>query len=245
MLPPAQLQAGCTDVEIRMGVCGTNNNGDSVTIGIDDKTPGTPRTPGGGDNTGGGGGNGGGGEGDDCQVLIRGECWEIIPPTGPGDPVTISDIAHFHPAPETNHMQPKGWMVVGLDTNFYATGGVRVESGELLGQPASVRFTPVRWKWNYGDGNSASATTRGAPWQALRLPEFGRTATSHIYRTAGTYAIDLGVTYRAEYQYAGSPWWPVQGTLTLPANRLVATAGSADTVLVKEECTRNPSGPGC
>lgn len=247
--PAAANEPRCSPERIAAGLCGSSNTGDDVTIGVDDETPGGPGNGGGGvGNGGGGGGTGGngndGGEGE-CQVELRDECWNITPPSGPEDPVTISDIVRFRPTPEINNMQPKGWMIVGLDTNFYATGGVRVVTGELLGQPASVRFTPIRWSWTYGDGSGTTTSTRGSTWSALKVAEFDKTPTSHIYRRAGTYFIDLTVTYRADYRYAGSPWWPVQGTLALPANRLVATAGSADTVLVEEECTRNPSGPGC
>jgi hypothetical protein len=160
-------------------------------------------------------------------------------------PLTLADIAHFRPNPGIDHMEPNGWMVVGLDTNFYSTGGAQVHDGELLGRPASVRFTPVAWHWTYGDGQGASRGTPGAPWVSQGIAEFDPTQTSHIYRTAGTYNIDLTIDFRAEYRYAGSPWVRIAGILPVPANRLVATAGSAKTVLVERECTVNPSGPGC
>ncbi|MCU1440153.1 MAG: uncharacterized protein JWP85_1150 [Rhodoglobus sp.] len=160
-------------------------------------------------------------------------------------PVTLADIAHFRPNPGVDHMEPNGWMIVGLDTNFYSTGGVQVHDGELLGRTASVRFTPVAWHWSYGDGQSASRGTPGAPWASQGIAEFDPTQTSHIYRAAGTYYIDLTIDLRAEYRYAGSTWVPIAGILPVPANRLVATAGSAKTVLVERECTVNLSGPGC
>lgn len=160
-------------------------------------------------------------------------------------PITLADIAHFRPVPGVDHMEPNGWMVVGLDTNFYATGGPQVVDGELLGFPASVRFTPIGWTWRYGDGASTTRGIPGGTWAALGVEEFDATPTSHIYRAAGTYFIDLDIRYRAEYRFAGLGWTAITGTITLPANRLVATAGDAKTVLVNEECTRNPSGPGC
>jgi hypothetical protein len=160
-------------------------------------------------------------------------------------PVTLADIAHFRPNPGVDNMQPNGWMIVGLDTNFYSTGGVQVHDGELLGRAASVRFTPVAWHWTYGDGQSASRGTPGAPWAAQGVAEFDPTPTSHVYGAAGIYYIDLTIDFRAEYRYSGSPWVPIAGILTVQANRLVATAGSAKTVLVERECTLNTSGPGC
>lgn len=158
---------------------------------------------------------------------------------------TLADIAAFRPTPEVNNMEPNGWFVVGLDANFYATGGVRVVDGTLLGLPASVRFTPIRWSWQYGDGSSATRSTRGGTWEASGIREFYPTPTSHVYDRAGTYYIDLSVGYRAEYSFNGSTWGTIPGTLWLPSNRLVATVGGAKTVLVERDCTVHPGGPGC
>jgi hypothetical protein len=170
----------------------------------------------------------------------------IIPPGAPGNPaVTINDLKNFRPVPGTDHMQPNGWMVVGLDTNFYSVVGVEVQNGVLLRQPASVRFTPISWHWTYGDGTVATRGTPGATWAAQGIPEFDPTPTSHVYAADGTYFIDLSITFRAEYKYATGNWTPVVGTITLPANRLEASAGDAKTVLVNHDCAQNPSGPGC
>lgn len=160
--------------------------------------------------------------------------------------VTISDIASFRPHPAIDRMQPDGWTIVGLDTNFIASAGQHVVSGTLLGRPADVRFTPIGYSWSYGDGASRASGSPGATWEALGLPEFEPTATSHVYGAPGSYLITLRVTYRAEYRFDGSGWAQVVGTLTVPANDLVVTVGSsAKTVLVDEDCLQNPSGPGC
>jgi hypothetical protein len=160
-------------------------------------------------------------------------------------PITLADLVNFTPVAGVDHMEPNGWMVVGLDTNFFAT----VESGEhtglLLNLPASVRFTAERYRWSYGDGTSATRSTRGASWAASGVQEFDRTATSHVYRTAGTFSIDLAIDFSAEYQYAGGPWIPISGTIAVATNRLVATAGDANTVLVGRDCAERPAGPGC
>lgn len=160
-------------------------------------------------------------------------------------PITLADIAAFRPIASADHMEPNGWAIAGLDTNFYATGGAHIVDGTLLGQPASVRFTPVEWHWSYGDGSAASHPYPGGTWAAQDVAEFGPTPTSHVYGRFGTYSIDLDVEYAAEYRFAGGPWVGIAGTLTVPANRLVVTVGSANTVLVERECTRDPAGPGC
>ncbi len=160
-------------------------------------------------------------------------------------PLTLSDLASFTPTPGTDHMQPNGWSVVGVSTNFYAVVSTQVQDGELLGKPASVRFTPKAFRWDYGDGISATRSTKGATWLAQGITEFDPTPTSHIYRAKGSYTITLTIDFGAEYRYAGGDWVAVAGTLPVPANPLTTTAGDAKTVLVSKDCLANPSGPGC
>ncbi|MEX1077646.1 MAG: hypothetical protein WED09_00870 [Homoserinimonas sp.] len=160
-------------------------------------------------------------------------------------PVTLSDLVNFRPAPGVDNMEPDGWMIVGLDTNFYATAGVQVQNGVLLGEQAAVRFTPVRYHWTYGDGTGASRSMPGTTWRSQGVGEFDPTPTSHVYTASGTYYIDLTIDFAAEYRWAGGSWTTIAGTIPVPANRLVATAGGAKTVLVEHECTLNPTGPGC
>ncbi|MEJ3405012.1 hypothetical protein WDJ51_09720 [Rathayibacter sp. YIM 133350] len=159
--------------------------------------------------------------------------------------VTLSDIASFRPTPPTQGMDPVGWAVVGLPTNFYGQASVDVVNGTLLGFLAAVRFTPVRYRWTYGDGTSAAFASGGGSWTGLRLAEFDATPTSHVYRSSGRYTAVLSVDYSAEYSFAGQPWRSIAGTLAVSAAPLSILAGEAETVLVAHSCTQNPSGPGC
>ena len=159
--------------------------------------------------------------------------------------VTLADIARFRPTAGVQRMEPDGWVVVGLPANFYALVDPQVVPGELLGQPADVRFTPVSWHWDYGDGATATRATKGGTWAGLGLREFEATPTSHVYRSPGGYTVRLSIRYRAEYRIGGGAFVPIAGTIVLPANELRITAGSAKTVLVDRDCTVAPRGPGC
>lgn len=254
--------SACTLSDIQDGLCNVDGSldGDGAVL-----TGSQPGSGSGGSGSGGAGGNGsgngngngagagaggGGGAGDPavpptpplCAIKPVAGCleWEVVDLTP-----TLSDIAHFRPTPNVNNMEPNGWFITGLDANFYATGGQPVVAGTLLGNPADVRFTPIRWRWTYGDGTTATYATRGGTWAALGIREFDPTPTSHVYTVPGTYYIDLTVGYRAEYRYDGGAWATIPGTLWLPSNRLVATVGGAKTVLVERDCTRAPTGPGC
>lgn len=160
-------------------------------------------------------------------------------------PVTISDIATFRPQSASAAMQPNQWMIVGLATNFYANASAHVIDGSLFGGTAQVRFTPIAYTWNYGDGSTATLATAGTTWAKYKIAEFDPTPTSHSYNQPGTYTITMSVTYAAEYRVAGTSWRNVIGSLTIATPPLTATAGHATTVLVDQDCNANPTGIGC
>lgn len=204
----------------------------------------------GGATSGGGGGSGSSGQGPSAGTGSGGGTGSGTPWVDPRDEydvilITLDDIARFRPTPGIQRMEPDGWVVVDLPANIYSIVDRQVVPGELLGQPADVRFTPVAWHWDYGDGTTRTLGTKGGTWAGLGLREFDATPTSHVYRAAGSYTIRLRIGYRAEYRIAGGPFVPIAGTLTLPANELHITAGGAKTVLVDRDCTVAPRGPGC
>ncbi|MHA7986190.1 PKD domain-containing protein [Rathayibacter sp. CAU 1779] len=166
-------------------------------------------------------------------------------PAPPGAGVSMSDLASFYPQAPTVLGEPNGWAIVGLDANFVSQAPEHVASGVLLGQPASVRFTPVRFAWDYGDGTGAAGANGGATWKDLGLPEFSPTATSHVYEAPGSYPVRLTVSYTATYRIGDGPWSGVPGSLNLSAPTFTVVAGDAKTVLVQRTCQADPTGPGC
>jgi len=261
--PNVNGQIGNGGVELDGNLTGGGSPGSGGSSGSSGS--GGSGTPGSGASWGSGGASGGGSNGAiepprPCDERFARYCYGEGQPK-PGDPapadsgavdtvpgtpsVTLRDIALFRPQAATQYMQPDGWMVVGLPTNFYAAIDRHIVSATLLGAPADVRFTPVGYRWRYGDGNSVRLTTKGAPWLTETRQEFEATPTSHVYRASGTYVIELDVEYTAEYRFAGGTWRALDGIIVLPANDLIATAGGAVTVLVERNCLQTPSGPGC
>lgn len=198
-----------------------------------------------------GGGNNGGDASDADAPCVSGglticrDGFTVTTPTEGRGPITLADLVNFRPDVGIQRMEPAGWMVIGLDTNFYVETAAHVENGVLLDLPASVRFTPVAYRWDYGDGTAKTTSTGGASWRALGLREFDPTATSHVYRAPGTYVISVSVDFRAEYSFGAGTWTAVEGTVPVPSAPLTARAGDADTVLVARDCLQNPRGPGC
>jgi len=159
--------------------------------------------------------------------------------------VRIADLRHFPAQVGTALMEPGGWTIVGLPTNFYAHAPAHELTGPVLGKEARVRFIPIRYFWDYGDGATAVKNVPGTTWKAQRLAEFSSTPTSHVYRRLETVRVRLSIEYAAAYRWAGSEWMPVIGTLTLRANDLITVVAGAETVLVDQTCLENAAGPGC
>jgi hypothetical protein len=215
-------------------------NGDGVDI------TGTVSTPGGGGGGGSGGSGGGNPDGGDPlypDVIFK--CMARVCDDDPDPAVTLTDIATFHATPGTQRMEPDGWTVPGLETNFYALTRTHVVTGTLLGRPAAVRFTPVGFHWDYGDGARVTRGTAGGSWASRGQHEFEHTPTSHRYTRDGDYTIRLVIDFAAEYRFDGSVFHPISGVIPLRANDLRITVQGATTVLVERDCEVDPTGPGC
>lgn len=184
-------------------------------------------------------------EGAGC-VGLRTPAGCLTASTGTQSPtaVTLADIAHFVPQSGSAVMEPDGWAIIGLPANFYATSRQHVLTGEVLSRAASVRFTPVAFRWDYGDGSGATVSVAGSPWAAEGLPEFTDTATSHRFEAAGSYTVRSSVIMAPEYAFSGQSWTGIAGTINVPLNTLTVVVGTATTVLVDRDC-RGSDGPGC
>lgn len=231
---------GCGERDYYLGACSYGGSFDDGGVIID----GRGSAPGSGIDVEGGAPGGSGDTEHKCDAMWLNECmfWISEPPS---ESVTWGDIAHFVPSVGTHSMEPDGWAVIGLSTNFVSSAVPHTLSGTVLGSPADVRFTPVVWHWDFGDGESRSARSPGAPWVELGVGEFAETATSHRFRERGTFAVTLRVEFEAQYRIGDGSWTPIPGTLALDAPPLTVLARSARTVLVAEDCISNPAGPGC
>ena len=159
--------------------------------------------------------------------------------------VRVTDLKNF-PAPiAPTGMEPNGWAIVGLAANFWTGASAQIGEGLLLGEPAQVMFTPIAFRWSFGDGATSTSTNGGASWAALGIAEFSETATSHVYTARGTYSVVLTVDYLAHYSFGDQGWRPVEGIVTVPSLPFAIMAANESTVLIAGDCLTNPRGPGC
>lgn len=172
--------------------------------------------------------------------------------TIPGDPagsgirrITLEDIAHFTPVNPVARMEPNGWAVAKLHTNFFSSSRIHDRAGTLFGLPTTVRFIPIEYHWTYGEGGRANLRVPGNTWASLGLNEFAETPTSYRYQQLGNYTITHQVVFRAEYRFNGGGWTRIDGVIVLPANNLYISVGNAETLLFHNDCTENPAALGC
>jgi len=167
------------------------------------------------------------------------------PAPAPASPVTLRDLANFIPEQPSLSLQPNGWTVIGVETNFIAHTTQHVVSGRLFGALAEVRFTPQAFDWRYGDGSAVSTSEQGASWAQLGVKEFSRTATSHRYQSLGMFYPAVTVRFGVEYRVGGGAWIPVRGQVSADAPAVTVIVQSADTVLVTGACTPGRPALGC
>lgn len=173
---------------------------------------------------------------DRCDVL-----YQVV---GPPD-VTLEDLASFRPTAPTLGGEPAGFGVVGMPTNLVAEASGQDIPGTVLGWDVTVRFTPVAYVFDNGDGTTTRTTTGGRSWESLRQARFTPTATSHVYRERGTYTVSVTVEYAASVDFGSGTWRAVPGTVRATAPGYDIRVVEVRTALVDRTCTEDPHGPGC
>lgn len=159
-------------------------------------------------------------------------------------PITITDLASFYPTPGTLTGEPDNLGVAGLPANFTTDAAAHTRTGTLFGYPVTARFTPASFVFRYGDGQTRTATTAGKTWEALRVPQFTPTDTSHTYAERGTYQASVDTVYTAEIDL-GTGYFTISGTLTIPGPPQSIQIYEARTALVAHTCDEDPTAEGC
>jgi len=261
--PPAAVAQECSQAARVAGDCGAltaETTGDSVTIGATRQTPGSPGVAGSSSTAttpsspsprsaapqarplapvlGSA----------QCTAVLLGRCRASSPPRGqapapvrvvtpprpPAPPSSVSDLAQFRPAGSSIVVEPGEWTLPRLPTNIYSTAVEHQVSGTLLGWPMEVRFTPVGYHWDYGDGVRRSHSIRGSGWGS---GQFSPTSTSHVYARPGVFVVSLTVEYRAGFRWAGQgAFSPVAGSIRQSGGARSVDVLEVTPVLVERGC---------
>ena len=161
--------------------------------------------------------------------------WEQVDDGGcPEDPpvtVTVSaeDFRRLPLAPSTPSFQPAdGRGLVNMPLIVFTDPAPQTLATTVLGVPVTVRATPVRYVWDFGDGEAPLVTDD----PGLPYPDH---TVSRPYDAPGEYTVQLETTWRGEFQVAGAgPWIPVDGTATTTSPPFTTTVEEAVPRLVAE-----------
>nr|WP_297425458.1 PKD domain-containing protein [uncultured Actinotalea sp.] len=161
--------------------------------------------------------------------------WEQVDDGGcPEDPpvtVTVSaeDFRRLPLAPSTPSFQPAdGRGLVTMPLIVFTDPAPQTLATTVLGVPVTVRATPVRYVWDFGDGEAPLVTDD----PGLPYPDH---TVSRPYDAPGEYTVQLETTWRGEFQVAGAgPWIPVDGTATTTSPPFTTTVEEAVPRLVAE-----------
>jgi len=175
-----------------------------------------------------------------CSLVAANLCRQA-PPTSnsssevsaPTPPSSARDLASFSPDESSIRVEPANWSLPRLPTNIFSMAGEMVESGELLGWPIQVKFTPSSYQWTYGDGSSATTNSPGGSWGEN---QFSPRATSHIYTKPGIYDISGEVKYSVSYRFDDGEFVGIPGSITRAGGQARVEVLTVSPLLVDKGC---------
>ena len=104
----------------------------------------------------------------------------------------------------------------------------------LLGIPAEVRFTPVSFRWKFGDGKTST-----------------KKSTRESYSQQGQKLVELDVKFSVAFRFAGSKYWrKLSKSIWLDAQPVMVQVGltadkHAPPRFVYYDCLQQPTAQGC
>src|SRR5690554_1477854 len=156
------------------------------------------------------------------------EGWRQVDNGGcPEDPavdvvLSAEEFRRLPLVPSTPVVQPSdGRALINLGVAVHTDGSPQELATTVVGVPVTVRATPVRFSWDFGDGTRPVVTTAaGDGW-----PDH---AALGEYPEPGTFELRLTTTWRGEFQVGGTgPWFPVAGTATTTSDPVTITVETA------------------
>lgn len=103
--------------------------------------------------------------------------------------------------------EPEDKTLVNFETILHTEAEPLTRTVSILGQRVRLEIVPSAFRWEHGDGTSATTSTPGAPYP--------RKDVVHLYQKAGvTVNHRVVVTWSAQWSLNGGPLQPVAGTVT-------------------------------
>jgi hypothetical protein len=122
-----------------------------------------------------------------------------------------------------------GYTLVNLETTFYTEAMAFTRTLSIIGYSVDVEVTPSTFTWHWGDGETLTTDTPGAPYPS--------TDVTHTYRhhTAQGRPLELSVDvgYTARFRVDGGAWVDIPETITIEGPVTTLPVRQASAVLVE------------
>lgn len=126
-----------------------------------------------------------------------------------------------------------GKTLIYYETNIWVEPQEQTFETEVAGLPVEVRVTPVRYLFDYGDGQVLE-TAR--PGYFLSDDQWDiETPTSHQYTETGTYQASVTTFYTAEFRVNGGAWRLIDGEVEVEGDAVPVDVWRTDTYLVRNK----------
>ncbi|WP_453983851.1 hypothetical protein [Brevibacterium casei] len=143
------------------------------------------------------------------------------------------------PVPQINAW-PKDWAVIGKPAAFWTDADVSYIDMTLLTYAVTVKVTPEKYNWDFGDGTGDTTTVKGSKPRPGDKPAIG-----HDFQKVGPTTVVMTTTFSGEFSVDGGPWIPIDGYAYVASNELTIDVYRYHRYLVDEDCRTNPRGPDC
>ncbi|WP_209373568.1 hypothetical protein [Brevibacterium renqingii] len=110
----------------------------------------------------------------------------------------------------------------------------------LLTYAVTVKVTPVRFHWDFGDDAGKTTSVKGEKPLPGDRPQIG-----HEYQKSGAVSVSMTATFSGEFSVDGGPWLPIDGFAHVASNEIDIDVYRYHRYLVDEDCYANPRGPDC
>jgi len=125
----------------------------------------------------------------------------------------------------TVQVQPSDETLVNFDTIFYAEPPSWARTVQLLGFTVDVDATPTGYDWRFGDGETATTQTAGAPYPAKDI--------THAYTDAGVRVQPrVDTAYEIRYRVDDGGWQTIAETVPAAGLPVALRIREATPVLV-------------
>jgi hypothetical protein len=122
-----------------------------------------------------------------------------------------------------------GYTLVNLETTFYTEPQTITRTLSIIGYTVDVEVTPSTFTWHWGDGESLTTDSPGAPYPS--------TDVTHTYlrHTQRGHPLELSVDvgYTARYRVDGGAWIDIPETITVTGPAASLPVRQASAVLVE------------